>query len=55
MNQVCNHVLVPLVYGYMTYEITKQIENKEIIYGGYHKPPDAANYFCFKCLEDINL
>jgi len=55
MTYECIHSLTPIKYGYMDREMIFKIDSKEIVYGGYNKPVDAANYFCFKCLEDINL
>lgn len=39
----------------MSYEITMQIDAGKIVYGGYKRPLDAADWFCLNCLEDVNL
>ena len=55
MTYECDHRLIPIVYGYMSYDITIQIDSGDIVYGGYNRPPDAADWFCLNCLEDITL
>ena len=51
----CDHQLVPIVYGYMYGEVINQLNNNEIIYGGIKKSTGSSEWFCMKCLEDINL
>jgi hypothetical protein len=55
MTYECNHRLVPIVYGYMNHEIMGQIESGDIVYGEYNRPPDASDWFCLNCLEDVTL
>lgn len=50
----CDHKLVPVVYGYMHGEIMDKVNNHEIIYGGFKRAVDSSDWFCMRCLEDIN-
>lgn len=51
----CNTKLINIVYGYMSKDIIEQISNGAVVYGGYQKPVDGADWYCLSCLEDINL
>lgn len=43
----------PYYYGYLTYEVMKDLDNGFIWYGGMRQQSDMPDYFCPDCLEDI--
>jgi hypothetical protein len=51
----CNQELTPIIYGNMSKEVIELINLGKIIYGGYEKPKDFANWYCLHCLEDITI
>ena len=51
----CNQELIPIVYGNMSKEVIELINLAKIVYGGFEKPVDFANWYCFNCLEDITI
>lgn len=52
---MCDHKLIPIVYGYMGHEMMIMVSSGDVIYGNSHKYSGDPEWFCLLCLEEIYI